>query len=195
MRNFVFALILATVYTFSCVNMAEANPGTPVKVGKQTYYMERMVSQFATVFNPNSKNRTSNIVIARKKLNGLIIMPNEVVSFNDRVGPRTEEAGFLEAASYQNGKKALSIGGGICQLASTLSGATINLKLTVIERHRHSLPVSYIGPDKEATVVYGAKDFKFKNTTNDVLFVKSFIIKNKLYVEYWRCKPAKNIFS
>lgn len=193
MRNFIFALILATVYTFSCVNMAEANPGTPVKVGKQTYYMERMVSQFATVFNPNSKNRTSNIVIARKKLNGLIIMPNEVVSFNDRVGPRTEEAGFLEAASYSNGKVTTSVGGGICQLASTLSGAVINLNLKVVERYRHSLPVSYVSPEREATVAYGFKDFRFQNTTKNVLFVKSFIIKNKLYVEFWRCnlKPNK----
>lgn len=191
MRNFVFALIMAVV-TFSFFDMAEANPGTPVKVGKQTYYMERMVSQFATVFNPKSKNRTSNIVIARKKLNGLIIMPNEVVSFNDLIGPRTEEAGFLEAASYSNGKVTTSVGGGVCQLASTLSGAVINLKLKVVERYRHSLPVSYVSSEREATVAYGFKDFRFQNTTKDVLFVKSFIIKNKLYVEFWRCNPKPN---
>ena len=192
MRNFVFALILAMVYTFSFVNVAEANPNTPVKVGKKLYYMEKMVSQFATVFNPNAKNRTRNINIARKKLNGLVIMPKEIVSFNNRVGPRTEEAGFLEAASYSNGKVTTSIGGGICQLASTLSGAVINLKLKVVERYRHSLPVSYVLPEREATVAYGFKDFKFQNTTKDVLFVKSFIIKNKLYVEFWRCNPKPN---
>ena len=192
MRNFVFALILAMVYTFSFVNVAEANPNTPVKVGKKLYYMEKMVSQFATVFNPNSKARTSNIIIARKKLNALVIMPNEVVSFNDRVGPRVKEAGFVEAASYSNGKVTTSVGGGVCQLASTLSGAVINLKLKVVERYRHSLPVSYVSPEREATVAYGFKDFKFQNTTKDVLFVKSFIIKNKLYVEFWRCNPKPN---
>ena len=193
MRNFVFALILAMVYTFSFVNVAEANPNTPVKVGKKTYYMEKMVSQFSTVFNPNSKARTSNIIIARKKLNGMIVRPNEVVSFNDRVGPRTEEAGYMKAASYVNGNLTSSVGGGICQLASTLSGAVINLKLKVVERYRHSLPVSYISPEREATVVFGYKDFRFQNTTKYVLFVKSFIIKNKLYVEIWRCgtKPNK----
>ena len=112
MRIFVFALILAMVYTFSFVNVAEANPNTPVKVGKKTYYMEKMVSQFSTVFNPNSKARTSNIIIARKKLNALVIMPNEVVSFNDRVGPRVKEAGFVVNKrlyiDYSNGNKMLS---------------------------------------------------------------------------------------
>ena len=189
MRNFVFAFLMAMA-TCLFANQVFANPGTPVKVNNKTYYMEQMVSQFATVFNPNSKARTSNINLARKKLNGMIIMPNEVVSFNDRVGPRTREAGFLEAGSYQNGKKTTSIGGGICQLASTFSGAAINLDMKVIERHRHSLPVSYIGPEKEATVAYGFKDFRFQNNTKQVFFVKAFVIKNKLYVEFWRCKPA-----
>ena len=181
MRNFVFALFVAVAICL-VTNQAFANPGTPVNVDGKTYYMEKMVSQFATVFNPNSKARTSNINVARKKLNGLVIMPLEVVSFNDRVGPRNEEAGFLEAPSFQNGKKTTSIGGGICQLASTLSGAAINLNLKVIERHRHSLPVSYIGPEKEATVAYGFKDFRFQNNTNQVFFVKAFFVKNKLYV-------------
>lgn len=189
MRNFVFALFVA-VATCLFANQVFANPGTPVNVNGKTYYMEQMVSQFATAFNPRAKSRTSNINLARKKLNGMIIMPREVVSFNDRVGPRTKEAGFLEAASYENGKKTTSVGGGICQLASTLSGAAINLNMKVIERHRHSLPVSYITPEKEATVAYGFKDFRFQNNTKQVFFVKAFVIKNKLYVEFWRCKPA-----
>lgn len=189
MRNFVFAFLMAVVICL-VANQVFANPGESVKVEGKTYYMEKMVSQFATAFNPNSKARTSNINVARKKLNGLVIMPHEVVSFNDRVGPRTKEAGFLEAASYENGKKTTSVGGGICQLASTLSGAAINLNMKVIERHRHSLPVSYITPEKEATVAYGFKDFRFQNNTNQVFFVKAFVIKNKLYVEFWRCKPA-----
>ncbi len=193
MRNFIFALVLVVAYTFCLTEQACANPGALVSANGKTYYLERMVSQFATVFNPNAKNRTRNINIARKKLNGLVIMPKEIVSFNNRVGPRTEEAGFLEAASYSNGKVTTSIGGGICQLASTLSGAVINLKLKVVERYRHSLNVDYVSPEREAAIAYGFKDFRFQNTTKDVLFVKSFIIKNKLYVEFWRCnlKPNK----
>lgn len=188
MRNFILALILVVAYIFLFANQSVANPGTPVKANGKIYYMEKMVSQFWTLFDPNNKPRTRNIRIAINKVNGMIIMPKEVISFNEQVGPRTEENGFIKAASYEKGKVTASLGGGICQLASTWSGATINLKLKIIERHLHSLPVKYILPDKEATVAYGLKDFKFQNNTNNVFFVKAFVIENKLYVEYWRCK-------
>ncbi len=155
------------------------------------YVLQKMVSQYHTSFNPASKSRVSNIKVARKAINGVLVVPGKVISFNDLVGPRTEEKGFVEAGSYANGKKVTSIGGGICQLASTLSAATINLKLHVVERHRHSLPVSYIPSEMEATVAYGSKDFKFKNTSQNILFIKCFIKNdNHLYVEYWRCKEV-----
>lgn len=191
MRNIFIALVLAMACVFHFGNQVFANPGTPVIVDGKTFYMEKMISQYATSFDDNKKSRTKNIRVAIKKINGMVIMPKEIISFNDRVGPRNAAAGFVEAASYENGKVISSFGGGICQLASTWSGATIDLKLKVVERHRHSLPVNYVSPDNEATVAYGFKDFKFQNNTNNVLFLKAFIIKNKVYVEYWRCKSGK----
>lgn len=159
------------------------------EVNGKSYILEKMVSYYQTTFNSKNKARTTNIRIARKSINGLIIEPGEVISFNELVGPRTKEAGFLEAGSYANGKKVTSVGGGICQLASTWSAATLKMNLKIIERHRHSLPVSYISPEKEATVAYGIKDFKFQNTFNYILYVKCFIKNgNHLYVEYWKCK-------
>lgn len=170
---------------------AEQSFSADIKVDGKVYFLEKMVSQYHTTFNPKKTARATNIRVARKAINGLVIKPGEVISFNELVGPRTKEAGFLEAGSYENGKKVTSVGGGICQLASTWSAATIKMKLKIIERHRHSLPVSYISPEEEATVAYGFKDFKFKNTSEHILFVKCFIKNdNLLYVEYWRCKEA-----
>lgn len=156
--------------------------------GKQ-YKPEKMVSQYSTIFDSSKKARFQNIKVANNRIHGLIIKPGDIVSFNKVVGPRTKETGFLKAPSYANGQVIESIGGGICQVASTLAAATIKLKLQVLERHIHSRPVSYISSDREATVAWQAKDFKFKNTSKSVLYVKCLVRKNVLYVEYWRCKP------
>ena len=188
-----FLIVLAMVFFMVCFEAVcvERAIGEEVRVNGKVYRLEKMVSQYYTKFNPNDKARTTNIQVARSSINGLLIKPGEIISFNELVGPRTLEAGFLEAGSYENGKKVLSVGGGICQLASTWSAATINLKLKIVERHKHSLPVSYISTEKEATVAYGFKDFRFKNTSNNILFIKCFIKDNELlYVEYWRCKEA-----
>lgn len=186
MKSLIFLLAVVVSLVFVGKAFAEV-----VKVNGQEYHLEKMVSQYHTIFNHKNKARTTNILMARKSINGLLVKPGDAISFNELVGPRTKEAGFLEAASFANGKKVTSFGGGICQLASTWSAATINMKLKIIERHRHSLPVTYIPADKEATVAYGVKDFKFKNTSQDILYVKCFIKdNNNLYVEYWRCKKA-----
>lgn len=184
----IFVLFVAMVCFFGTIQNVLSKD---ILVEGKKYNLERMVSQYYTKFNPANSARVTNIKVARKAINGVLVVPGKVISFNELVGPRTKEKGFVEAGSYANGKKVTSVGGGICQLASTLSAATINLKLQVVERHRHSLPVSYIPSEKEATVAYGFKDFKFKNTSQDVLFIKCFIKDDKhLYVEYWRCKEV-----
>lgn len=182
--------VIFVAVAFILVNFVNAF-AEDVKVDGKTYHLEKMISHYSTTFNAKKQNRTANIKRAVASIHGLFIKPNEVVSFNKIVGPRTAEAGFYEAASFAGGKVVKSIGGGICQVASTWSAATIKSNLSIIERHVHSMPVSYITPDKEATVAYGTKDFKFKNTSKDILFVKCFVRQNVLHVEFWKCTDAK----
>jgi len=183
-----FIISLAMVASLVFVNTSFAEE---IKYENKVYSLNRMVSQYHTTFDSKKESRTTNIRRANSFINAKIIMPGEVVSFNELVGPRVKEAGFMEAASYSNGKLTSSVGGGICQVASTWSAATMKLNLQIIERHAHSLPVSYITSDKEAAVAYGFKDFRFKNTSNNILCVKCFVIQDKLYVEYWRCTEKK----
>lgn len=187
MRNlFVISLVMVFSFIFISNSFAEE-----VRYEKKVYTLNRMIAQHYTIFDPKKKARTTNIKRANSFINAKIIMPGEVVSFNRLVGPRVKEAGFMKAASYSNGKLTSSVGGGICQVASTWSAATMKLNLQIIERHAHSLSVSYITSDKEAAVAYGFKDFRFKNTSNNILCVKCFVIQDKLYVEYWRCTEKK----
>lgn len=157
--------------------------------GKQ-YYLEEMVSRYYTKFDLKQKSRNNNLRRASSLINGRIILPNQIVSFNEWVGSRTKKRGFTKAPSFVNGKVVTSVGGGICQVSSTWSAATIQLGLKVVERHRHSLPITYISPDKEAAVAWGVKDFRFKNTSKNILYVRSFIIDDHLYVEYWKCRQV-----
>lgn len=186
MMKKLFAFLLAMV-AFSCffIDVACAEI---IKYRGNRFYLEEMVARCSTEFDITQHSRNKNIKRASELINGKIIMPNEEISFNELVGPRTKGRGFVVAGSFANGKKVTSIGGGICQVSSTWSGATINLGLKILERHKHSLPVTYIGKDKEATVSWGYKDFRFKNNTKNIFAVKVFIIRNVLHVQYWKCR-------
>ena len=93
-------------------------------------------------------------------------MPGEVFSYNQVVGERSIAAGYKEAPIYVNGKVEDGLGGGICQITTTLYNAVVYANLDVIERTNHQFVPSYVGAGRDATVVYGAIDFKFKNNRN-----------------------------
>ena len=104
--------------------------------------------------------------LSAEKINGKIISPNEEFSYNLTVGARTIEAGYKEAKIYSNGQVVDGIGGGICQLSSTLYNAAFFANLDITERYNHQFLTSYVKEGRDATVVYGVKDFKFKNSRN-----------------------------
>jgi len=104
--------------------------------------------------------------LSAEKINGKIISPNEEFSYNLTVGARTIEAGYKEAKIYSNGQVVDGIGGGICQLSSTLYNAAFFANLDITERYNHQFLTSYVKEGRDATVVYGVKDFKFKNNRN-----------------------------
>lgn len=123
-----------------------------------------MLSTFSTRYDATNITRTNNLQVAINKINGVVVMPGETFSYNKTLGKRTAEAGYTDAAGYAGGKVVQMIGGGICQISTTLYDAVVYANLDIVERHNHVFLTSYAGAGKDATVVYGSLDFQFKNT-------------------------------
>jgi len=125
---------------------------------------ENEISRFSTILYNKEENRVHNIKTAAKKLNHTVIEPGEIFSFNKTIGERTQARGYKKASILVDGEKKTGTGGGICQISSTIYNAALDADMKVIERHKHSKEVPYVPVGKDAAVVYGAKDFSFKNT-------------------------------
>lgn len=122
-----------------------------------------LLSNFSTKYSASNRNRTTNLILAANKINGTVLMPGETFSYNKTVGARTIAAGYKEAPIYVSGRVEDGLGGGICQITTTLYNAVLYANLEVTERSNHQFVPSYAGASRDATVVYGAIDFKFKN--------------------------------
>ena len=120
---------------------------------------------YSSRYNAGDVNRSYNVALASKNINGLILAPGEVFSYNDSVGPRTTARGFRVAHVYVGNRVEDGVGGGICQVSSTLYNAVVLSDLKIVTRTNHSLPVSYVPMGRDATVSYGSIDFKFENNT------------------------------
>lgn len=125
-------------------------------------YRDKLGSQ-TTYYTWSNDNRISNINLVAEKLNGHIMLPGEVFSYNEYVGQRTKEAGFLEAGAYDNGEVVQEVGGGICQVSSTLYCASMYAQLETVERTNHYFKVDYLDYGLDATVSWPGPDFKFRN--------------------------------
>lgn len=124
------------------------------------------LSRYTTRFDESNTNRAININLATNKINEFILLPGEIFSYNKVVGARTIASGYKEAHIYINGTVADGIGGGICQLSSTLYNAVLLANLEIVERRNHYFIASYVPASLDATVSYGSIDFKFKNSRN-----------------------------
>lgn len=122
------------------------------------------LSKYITRYDESNINRSINIKLASEKINGTILMPGETFSYNKVVGERTIKAGYKEASVYMNGKVVDGIGGGICQVSSTLYNAVLEANLEIVSRKNHYFITSYVSASRDATVAYGTIDFQFKNT-------------------------------
>ncbi len=125
-----------------------------------------LLSQFSTSFTSSGYNRSNNIILSSAKLNGLVLMPGEEFSYNQAVGQRTKAAGFRKAGAYSNGKVVQEVGGGICQVSSTLYNAVLYANLEIVERTNHYFNPGYVKAGLDATVSWGGPDFRFKNNRN-----------------------------
>ena len=122
------------------------------------------LSTFTTRYDVSDVDRSTNLRLASEKINGTVLAPGETFSYNKTVGARTVAAGYKNAKVYESGKVVDGIGGGICQVSSTLYNAALLANLEIVERRNHQFVTSYVGAGRDATVVYGQTDFKFKNT-------------------------------
>ncbi len=125
-----------------------------------------LLSTFSTSYSTRDKDRTTNLILAANKINGMVLMPGETFSYNKVVGERTIAAGYREAPIYVSGEVVDGVGGGICQITTTLYNAVVYANLEILERTNHQFVPSYAAASRDATVVYGAIDFKFKNNRN-----------------------------
>ena len=119
-----------------------------------------------TYYNGGQGSRTTNLRLASRYCDGVILNPGEEFSYNDTVGERTASRGFRSAIIFQDNKEVSGLGGGVCQPSSTIYMAALRADLEISERHYHMFQVSYTPVSQDATVAYGSKDFRFVNNTD-----------------------------
>lgn len=129
---------------------------------------EEEIASYSSPLKSKAAGRLNNIRITCSALNGTVVSKGEIFSFCETLGPSTAEKGYEKADVIINGKTELALGGGNCQVSSTLYNAVLMVPdLEVIERHEHGKNVGYVPEGKDATVSYGSVDFKFKNNSNN----------------------------
>ncbi len=132
-----------------------------------------VLGECATVFEDWSGSRIANITRAAGRLDGILLKPGEVFSFNQRVSPFDHRGGYEKAPVIVDDQMIDDYGGGVCQVSTTLYGAVILSGLEIVERHAHSRTVKYVSPGLDATVVEGLMDLRFKNNFSDPVYISS----------------------
>ena len=134
-----------------------------------------LLATFTTRYDASQTDRTTNLRLACEKINNKIVLPDETFSYNKTLGVRSTATGYKNAKVYENGEVVDGIGGGICQISSTLYNAVVMANLEIVERRNHQFITSYVTAGRDATVVYGATDFKFKNTRKYPVKIKASV--------------------
>ena len=143
-----------------------------------------LISSYTTYFNANDRGRSANIAIAVSLIDGVTIQPYGEFSFNQTVGRRTEQAGFQQAKIIQNGEYVLGVGGGVCQVSTTLYNAVLKSGLTVTEFHPHSLCVNYIAPSRDA-MVSTQSDLRFENLRTHPVYLQAKVVENSVRIAFY----------
>jgi vancomycin resistance protein YoaR len=143
------------------------------------------IGRYITSFNSHNKNRSNNIQLATMAINNYVVFPGETFSFNKVVGRRTVAKGYLRAPVIVRGEFAEDIGGGICQVSSTLFNAVDNAGLKIVQRFSHSRKVPYIPPGRDATVSWYGPDFEFMNMQNQPVLIQARTLGNLLIIQLY----------
>ena len=163
---------------------SEVQPEISSAAAKEKY---KTLSTFTTDTTSKS-NRNTNVRLAAEAINGTVIRPGEEFSFNKIVGRRTEEKGYKAAAAYNNGEVVQEIGGGVCQVSTTLYNAVYRSGLgeeSITFRRSHTFEPNYITPGQDATVSYEQPDFRFKNTSKTSIGIRASYANQKMTVSIY----------
>jgi hypothetical protein len=153
------------------------------------------LGSFTTTLQGSRAERTANIRLAAQALDGTILAPGEVLSFNAIVGPRTLERGYQAAPVILHETRQLQTGGGVCQVASTMFAAGLLSGLSCAERWRHSSPVDYISLGEDATIVWGAKDLRLRNDLDQRVRLRIQVLGATLSARFEGESPAPESFE
>lgn len=149
----------------------------------------QLVSKFSTDVSFRNSSSRSNVRLSLNYFNALAVYPGDQISFNTVVGPRTEEAGFKKAPEYAGNETVEGVGGGVCQASTTLYDAIIMAGMEIVERHPHSMTVSYVEPSQDAAVEYGSKDFVFRNDTEHAIYIYTEVTAETATVLIYGTRP------
>ncbi len=149
------------------------------------------LGSFTTTLSGSLPARTTNIRLAVAALDGAVLEPDDVLSFNAIVGPRSRERGYLDAPVILRETRQLQTGGGVCQVATTVFVAALLSGLDVAERWRHSSPVDYVALGEDATIAWGAKDLRVRNATASRLRLRVEVIGHALSARFEAAEPSE----
>jgi len=165
------ANMLGYVYHYVHSGSVEGRDALPtVGAGIEVPHTYTLLSTYTTEFEGIAP-RGTNITLAAKNVNGTVVAPGQTFSANNAIGKRTVDNGYVEAPVFINKEHAMGIGGGVCQVSSTIYAATKGTNLKITERHAHSLPVAYLPEGWDATISWGTLDMKFVNTYDSNIVV------------------------
>lgn len=167
------------------------NPGLPwhnnpafLQARQESKTPVLLASYQATLPDPILDER-HNISLAADYLRGTVVQPGQVFSLNSRIGRRSAARGFKPGPMYQGGRIASTVGGGVCKIASVIYNVAILANQEIVERHPHSMTVPYVPPGQDATISFGTKDFKFRNTTQAPILIWSQNKGGTLYMAFY----------
>lgn len=161
-------------------------------VYEQLKTVNQKISSFQSYYPTDDVNRSFNLELATKKLDGTVILPGEAFSFTEKVAPVTLEAGYRPSTVFINGKPSIDVGGGVCQVSSTLYNTQLQAGILPTERRNHSLRVYYVPIGQDATMYEGSIDYKFENTLDYPIYIEAKAKDGVLEISFWSNEAALN---
>ena len=160
-------------HTVALIVAENADPAQTTEDLEQMH-IDGMLSSFTTYYSEGAENRAHNIALAVSRLDMALILPGEEFSFNGRVGQRSYEQGFRDAVIIENGEYTDGLGGGVCQVSTTVYGAVLRTEMEVTARRPHSLVSAYVDPGQDAMVSWGTSDLAFRNTYDSPVLLHAY---------------------
>jgi vancomycin resistance protein YoaR len=174
------------------LTMHRVEPDITTEEAERMGIKER-IATFTTDYASSNKPRVNNIHLLADTLNGTLIPPGGVFSFNKTIGPRTAAKGYQEANAIVNGKLVPQLGGGICQIGTTIFNTVFFSGLPIIERHNHSLYISHYPKGRDATISWGGPDFKFKNDTPNWILIATSYTNSSVTISLYGTDPGYKV--